>query len=178
MHGSRNLLLVSAAAIVGLVLLLRATHSPRSGKPSRDALVVYCAAGLKPPVERVAREYERSYGIPIHLQYGGSGTLLSNLRVSAKGDLFLAADESYLALARTNRLLAEVIPLAEMVPVIAVRKGNPKHIQTVADLLRAQVALANPDAAAIGRITRELLQRSGRVVCARETRPGSQANRQ
>ena len=58
-------------------------------------------------------------------------------------------------------LLREIIPLSRLVPVIAVRQGNPKNVQTIADLLRVEVALTNPDAAAIGKITRERLTKSG-----------------
>ena len=35
-------------------------------------------------------------GVKVQLQYGGSGTLLSSLRVRPAGDLFIAADESYI----------------------------------------------------------------------------------
>lgn len=149
---------MAAALIGGLYLLQR----PKPGEPV-DQLVVYCAAGLKPPVEQVARAYEQAGGPRVELQYGGSGTLLSNLRVAGRGDLFIAADESYLDLARTNHLVAESIPLARMTPVIGVRKGNPKQIHSLDDLLRddVKVALANPEAAAIGRTTRAVLESAG-----------------
>ena len=55
-----------------------------------------------------------------------------------------------------------------MRPVVAVAKGNPKNIRTFDDLLRedVRVALANPDAASIGRTIQELLEKQrpmGRV---------------
>lgn len=163
MHSARRAALLSvlaAAALVGLLYWKPAGPS----RPRRVApLTVYCAAGLKPAVEPVARDYERRYGVGIQLQYGGSGTLLSNLRLAGAGDLFLAADSSYLDLARSNQLLAEIIPLAKLTPVIAVPRGNPKQVRGLADLRRADVAvaLANPDAAAVGRVARERLQQSG-----------------
>ena len=49
--------------------------------------------------------------------------------------LYLAADESYIRLARQQGLLAEAIPLARMRPVVAVAKGNPKNVRTLDDLL-------------------------------------------
>ena len=161
MNRVRVILLLSVLIAAILILLMPTGHGPESAGRARKPLIVYCAAGIKPPVEAVARSYEQVYGVSIQLQYGGSGTLLSNLRVSNKGDLFLAADESYLVMAQTNQLLEETIPLSKMVPVIAVRKGNPNRIESLADLLRSEVALANPDAAAIGKITRELLRKSG-----------------
>lgn len=163
MAPAKKAFLLTILLAIGLAGLLvwkpRATGARRETEP----LLVYCAAGLKPAVDRVAAEYTRCTGVPIHLQYGGSGTLLSNLRVARRGDLFLAADASYLDLARSNGLVAETIPVARLTPVIAVRRGNPKRILGVADLTRADVAtaLANPEAASVGRTTRELLTRAG-----------------
>lgn len=130
--------------------------------PARGArtLTFYCAAGIKPPVEKVARDYENRYGVRIDLTYGGSGTLLSNIEVVRQGDLYLAADDSYLELAREKRLVAETLALATMRPVIGVARGNPKGVRSMQDLLRpdVRVGLANPDAAAIGKVTRSLLR--------------------
>lgn len=159
--------------VLGWLLFASAeSNRPRPDSPRADGsagsdddhLVVYCAAGIKPPVEAAALEYAREkFGREIQLQYGGSGTLLSNLRVARRGDLFLAADHSYIELARSQNLLDEAIPLATMRPVIAVRRGNPKDIESLNDLLRRdiRVALANPDAASIGKLTQQLLTEAG-----------------
>jgi molybdate transport system substrate-binding protein len=126
-------------------------------------LLVYCAAGIRPPMEQVAADYEQEYGMSVQLQYGGSNTLLSQIEVARSGDLYLAADDHYLELARKKGLVKEVLPLATMRPVIAVQKGNPKAIRAVDDLLRDDVktALGNPEQAAIGKTTRKLLVDSG-----------------
>jgi molybdate transport system substrate-binding protein len=116
-------------------------------------LVVYCAAGLKKPVEELAGAYQRESGTAIRLQYGGSGTLLSAIRLARKGDLFLSADQATIDDARKFGTIAEVVPLVRQRAVVAVRSGNPRGIRSFADLLRkdVRVALANPEAAAIGR---------------------------
>jgi molybdenum ABC transporter molybdate-binding protein len=163
MKTARRVVLGSVLAGVALVLLL--WQKPESGpQPPKDGgLMVYCAAGLKPPVEAIARQYEKEYRLRVQLQYGGSGTLLSNLRVAGRGDVYIAADESYLDLARSNQLVAETMPIAEMRMVAAVRHGNPKKIHEVGDLMRADVTvgLANPEAAAVGKLAQELLRQSG-----------------
>ncbi len=161
MNQSRNLVFVSILAATLLILLLRTKPSGAGQSTPAQPLVIFCAAGVKPPVETVAKDYEKAYGTPVQIQYGGSGTLLSNLRVSGIGDLFIAADDSYIRLAETHALIAETIPLARMTLVIAVAKGNPKNIRTFEDLYRVNVALANPDAAAIGKVTRDLLKPTG-----------------
>ncbi len=128
-----------------------------------EGLLLYCAAGIKPPVIDTVKDYEEEYGVKVRLQYGGSGQLLSNLRVSNSGDLYLAGDASYIERAQQEGLVQEMIPLATMVPVIAVKKGNPKEIEGISDLLReeVQVAIANPEAAAVGRMTQKILEKSG-----------------
>lgn len=124
-----------------------------------NPLIVYCAASNKSVLEVIRKDYERETGRSIQIQYGPSQTLLASAEISKSGDLFLPADDSYLAIARDRQLLAEQIDLASMQAVIAVAKENPLKIKSFDDLLRPEirVAQANPEAAAIGKLTREHL---------------------
>lgn len=133
------------------------------GQQTQKPLIVYCAAGIKPPVEACAEEFEKEYGVAVQLQYGGSQTLLANIQASRRGDLYLPADESYVDVARNRGLSAETIPLAEMALVLAVHKDNPKKIGSLPALLRDDVKLAqaNPEAAAVGKVTRDVLRKTG-----------------
>jgi len=164
--GAANLLyvflLVALIALVGLAFALLRLGRSTPGSDV-DRLRVFCAAGLRPPTDKIAARYKREYGVSIQLQYGGSSTLLNQIEVGETGDLYLAGDDGYTDLAHEQGLVAERIPVATMRPVLAVQKGNPKQIQGVKDLLRddVRVALGNPDQAAIGRKTRALLTDSG-----------------
>jgi molybdate transport system substrate-binding protein len=131
-------------------------------KKEEKTLLLFCAAGVKPVVEKVAKEYFKEYGVRVDIQYGGSGTLLSNLRIAKQGDLYLAADKSYIIEAIKFGLINETQPLAFITPVIAVPKGNPKGIKKIDDLFRSdvKVAIANPDAASIGRLTKKMFMES------------------
>src|SRR5262249_36976730 len=113
--------LASVALLLALVGLLLWNPQKRDRRP----LFVYCAAGLKTPVEEIARDYEAEYDVQVQLTYGGSNTLLTNLEVSKRGDLFISADDFYIDKAREKGLLEEDIPLAHMRAVLAVRKDNP-----------------------------------------------------
>ncbi len=57
-------------------------------------------------------------------------------------------------------MIAEVLPIATMQAVIAVVRGNPKSIKSLDDLTRKDVKLiqANPEASAIGMLTRKALE--------------------
>lgn len=148
----KPLVFITLFCLVGFVSCKQTTE--------KKSLVLYCAAGVKPPIEKLAKEYEGKYGVRIEIQYGGSGTLLSGLRITNTGDLYIAADESYMEEASKLGLIAEAQPLATMSPVIAVKKGNPKSIITIEDLLKENIgfSLGNPEAASIGKYTKQILE--------------------
>jgi molybdate transport system substrate-binding protein len=152
--------LAAILLLVAVVLGYAAWSLMPSGHAgAKTELTVFCAAGLKKPVEAIAQKYREELGIEVSLQYGGTGTLLSQLQVAKQGDLFIAADDGSLADAQKLKLTKEVVPMVVQHPVVAVKKGNPKGIRTLADLTRADVkfAIANPDAASISKVTRKLL---------------------
>ncbi len=169
MNKGNRLLLISLIVFAAFVVLLylHATRSPAGGPSSGGQggppLLLYCAAGIKPPVLEAAQKYEKDCGVQVQIQYGGSGTLLSNLQVARTGDLYLSADRSYQEIARQKEVVREILPVAMMKPVIAVRKGNPKGIAALGDLLKPDVrlSLGNPEAASIGKQTRTILEKAG-----------------
>ncbi len=162
-HGRANSLwtfvLGGTLAVILLTMLLRWGGPQREG--AGDRLILYCAAGLRAPVEQVAERYQQEFGITIDMQYGGSNTLLNQLEIDkfSRADLYLSADELYTELASEMGLAAEVLPIAYQRPVIAVQQGNPKNISSFEDLLSDEVVLAlpDPDHAAAGRVARERL---------------------
>jgi molybdate transport system substrate-binding protein len=158
-------------AFLGSVLLLAVllgllfwNRGPGRSAGRGEPLLVYCAASQRAPVEAVARQYRQEFGVQVDLQYGGSETLLTSIDVTKRGDVYLPADDSYLDGARARGLVAEALPLADMTAVIGVAAGNPKNVRSLDDLLRPDVRLAqaNPDAAAIGKLTRAALRQAGR----------------
>ncbi len=130
--------------------------------PPGEPIMIYCAAGVRLPVSEVAQEYKEEFGYTIETQYAGSGTLLSSMRASGSGDLYLAADETYTTEARKFGLIDEVLPIASQKVVIVVAKGNPKSIQTLDDLKRENVklSLADPERTAIGRVAKKLIEQA------------------
>jgi molybdate transport system substrate-binding protein len=149
------ILLVLAASLGAITFF----HQHSAGPGGESTLTVYCAAGLKQPVEAIAEQYRREFGVEVRLQYGNTGSMLSAIRVAGQGDLFIAADDAALEDARRHDIIREVVPLVTQRPVIAVRRGNPKAIHALDDLRRGDVrlALADPQAAAISRTARSLL---------------------
>ena len=132
-------------------------------KPAKGSggtpLMVFCAAGLKKPVEQIAAAYQKDTGVEVRLQYGGTGTLLAQIKVAQQGDMFIAADDGALADARKMGVTQEEFQLVKQRPVLAVAVGNPKKLDSLAALKQEgiKLALPNPEAASIGRVTKKLL---------------------
>src|SRR5437773_12312692 len=132
-------LLASVAVLVFLSLVLS-----RSSSPPQE-LTISCAAGLREPMEAIRAVYEKEYHVHLTIQYGGSSTLLANLRLNRDSDLFLPADHSYIDLAKRDGLVTETFPIAQMRPILAVKKGNPLHIHSLDDLLTKNVRISMTD---------------------------------
>ena len=158
------LALISVCILVAGFVLLELRPGRESSGPDADSLTVYCAAGLRPAMERVRTRYEEEYEVRVNVNYGGSGSLLSTLRGAAEGDLYVAADVAYVDRARELGLVDEAFPFAFQRPVVAVAKGNPKRVRGFSDLLRqdVRVGAANPEAAAVGKCLRNELNRVGK----------------
>lgn len=169
-----KMLVVMLGSIVALGAMIWTLQSDSQRKKSLDSasplssesaepLMFFCAASNRAVMEKIVSDYEEEYGREIDLQYGGSQTLLSQLEVTGAGDLYLPADDSYIKTAKEMNLISEVLPIAKMEVVVAVKKGNPKSIQKYEDLLREDIKLvqANPDATAVGKVTRRILKESG-----------------
>ena len=141
---------------VCLFLLLREGDDEQEG----EMIEVHCAAGLRKPVEEVARMYEAEYGVKVMLNYGGSGQLYGGLKIRG-GDVYIPADASYTRKGIEERVIIESIPLCYLTAGIVVPKGNPKGIKDLADLTRNDVKVAIADkSAAVGVFTHEVLQQA------------------
>lgn len=152
----------SVVLAVVLVALLRPFPRQQVSPGGKGTLLVWVAASQRAPMEQAARAYEQRSGCRVELSLGGSQSLLANLEISKKGDLYIPADDSYLAPARAKGLIDQTFPLARMTACLAVPKGNPKQLHTLADLKAPGVKLAqaNPDSAAIGKLVRQALKLS------------------
>ncbi len=167
MNRSLGVMLGSLAVACLLVASLVGGGSlwPRSGngQSSASPILLYCAVANREVIETIREDYRREFGREVEIQYGPSQTLLSSIEVSGTGDLYLPADESFLELGKAKSLIEETIEVAKMRAVLVVHRDTAKRFSSFDDLLAADVRLvqASPDASAIGKLTRQTLQRSG-----------------
>lgn len=161
----------SLAAIVGLVLLGAAgffvvrgdgARSP-DGAAAPRKLLAYVGAASKPPTEEVAKLYEQKTGVQVELVFGGSGYVLSQMKLAKQGDLYFPGSSDYMEKAkRDGDVFAETeAVVVYLVSAINVQKGNPHNIRTLADLTRPglKIAIANPEGVCVGAYAVEIMEK-------------------
>lgn len=123
-------------------------------------LRVYCAAGISKPMQAIAEDYEKEFGVKVNLDFAGSGALLSKIEAADSGDLYLAASQSYIQQAKDQNLARESAPIAWQRPVITVRKDSKFKFDSLEDLLaqKVRISIANPKVAAISRAAKKAIE--------------------
>lgn len=148
--------LAAIASLVALLLLGAALvwlDSSFGAGQAQPPLFVYCAAGLRAAVEPAVKQFEQESGVSVRMQYGPSGGLESQIKLSKKGSLFIpAAIDPFLARGRQAGWVREILTLAELRLVLAVHPDCGDSPASMADLIRGETpyGLANPTAAAGG----------------------------
>lgn len=126
--------------------------------------MVFAGSASQPPLEEAALAFEKQTGIRVALHLGGSGAMLSQIRLTGRGDLFIPGSPDYLELAREQKLVeGEAVVLAYLVPAIIVAKGNPLRILTLDDLTRPglKIGMADSNGVCVGLYAVEILETNG-----------------
>jgi molybdate transport system substrate-binding protein len=128
-------------------------------------LSVFSAAGAKPAMDEICQKFEAQTGIKVKINYAGAGEALSQMMLSKSGDVYVAPEQSFMESAKEKKVIdpQTIRILAYMIPVIAVKKGNPKNITTLADLATSgiRVAIARPETTLTGKYALEIFQKAG-----------------
>ncbi len=146
-------------ATLGLIL---AFASYTQSAPNR--IMVFAGSASKPAAEEVIKRFEQTTGTAVDAIFGGSGFVLSQMKLSKKGDLFFPGSSDFMELAKREGL---VFPESEkivvyLIPAINVQKGNPKGIHSLRDLTKegVRVAIANPEMVCVGTYAVEIIEKN------------------
>lgn len=127
-----------------------------------EGLLVFAGAATTPPTTDAAKAFEEKTGVKVDVIFGGSGYVLSQMKLAKQGDLYFPGSSDYMELAKRE---GYVLPETEkiivyVVPAINVQKGNPHHIQGLKDLLKPglRVAIANPEGVCVGAYAVEIFE--------------------
>ncbi|KNF07921.1 molybdate ABC transporter, periplasmic molybdate-binding protein ModA [Gottschalkia purinilytica] len=142
---------------------IKETNSPKEKDKSSEvnSLLVYCAGGLKKPMEQIGKEFEKKHNIKINYTFGHSGQIISQAEISKKGDALLVATNEDYEKANSKKLVDYKKDLVQHIPAIAVAKGNPANIKELKDLTKPGLKVIYEDESSpLGKLTAKLLNKS------------------
>ncbi len=153
--------IILAAAVMSIGCDRREPESAGGGSQAKE-LLLYCGAGIRPPVDELVVVFQRDYGVKVAVDYAGSEMLLSTIRLARRGDLYMPGDKHYIEQAEQENMIFSHRPVCYWVPTILVQKGNPKNIRGLEDLFQGglKLGLGDPNACAIGRVTQQILAKN------------------
>lgn len=131
---------------------------------SSHPLLLFAGAASKPPTEKAALEFQKKTGIPVEVIFGGSGFILSQMKLSRRGDIYFPGSSDFMEIAKRENLIypeSEKI-VVYLVPAINVQRGNPKKIYSLKDLTRKgiRIAIANPETVCVGAYAIEIIEKN------------------
>ena len=149
--------IVFLAIGMAVIVMVGCVNSRVEGK----SITAFVGSASKPPMEEAAALFEKRTGIKVYLTFGGSGTLLSQMKLGKTGDVYIPGSPDYMVKAERDRVVtpANFRRIAYLIPAICVQKGNPKNIKSLADLTKPNIefAIGDPNAVCVGLYAIELL---------------------
>lgn len=128
----------------------------------KSSITVFAGSASKPALEDAAAAFEEETGIKVYLNFGGSGTMLSQMKVARTGDLYIPGSPDYIEIARNDGVIddARIEIIAYLVPAILVPAGNPANAQRLSDLARPgiEVGIGNPETVCVGLYAYEIIE--------------------
>lgn len=152
---------LGSRAMLGSLLLCIAMATA-STACAAEKLLVFAGAASKPPTEEAAALFEQQTGVKVDLVFGGSGYVLSQMKLAKQGDIYFPGSSDYMEKAkRDGDVLADSERIiVYLVPAINVQRGNPHQIKTLKDLTKPglKVAIANPEGVCVGAYAVEIIE--------------------
>ncbi len=140
--------------------LVMATWSSAWGE---ERILFMCGAAAAPVAELLAKGFEAKTGVKVDVNSGGSGMLLSQIKLAKKGDVYFPGSIDFIEQAKAEGIIdpTTIAPIVYLVPAINVQRGNPHQIKSLKDLCRPglKVIIANPETVCLGVFATELVDK-------------------
>jgi molybdate transport system substrate-binding protein len=150
--------------ILILALISISFLAPQNAQSSSKRLLIFAGSASKPATEEVVKAFRQNFGMPVDVTFGGSGFVLSQMKLAKKGDIYFPGSSDFMELAKREGL---VFPESEkivvyLIPAINVQRGNPKKIYSLKDLTKAglRIAIANPEGVCVGVYAVEIIEKN------------------
>ena len=166
---------VAAAGVVAAALTGCSRRDPAGAGlrgPAQAPIVVFAGAASQPATTEAARRFGRATGLRVECTFGGSGSVLNQIRLEEYGDVYVPGSNDYMDMAEAERLVdpATRRVICYLTPVICVAKGNPLGVTKLGDLSRTgvRVTIGDPGSVCLGAIAKQAMERLGIYADVRE----------
>jgi molybdate transport system substrate-binding protein len=147
-----------------LILIFLTLVVVQNAQSSSKRILVFAGAASKPATEDAVKIFQEKTGIAVDVIFGGSGFVLSQMKLAKKGDIYFPGSSDFMEMAKKEGL---VFPESEkiivyLIPAINVQKGNPKGIYSLKDLTKdgIRVAIGNPEMVCVGTYAVEIIEKN------------------
>lgn len=126
---------------------------------SKPKMIIYCGITMVKPIKEIAKIIEKEQNCEITISQGGSKDLYDQLKASRVGDLYLPGSDSYVKRGLDDKVIEQRVEIGYNQAALFVKKGNPKGIKTLDDLLNEtlSVTICDPKSGSIGKMTKKIL---------------------
>jgi len=133
---------VAVAASAGPAGASSVATRPEASKPT-GSITVFGAASLTAAFTQLGVAFQKKYkGTTVAFNFAGSATLATQIQQGAPADVFASADNKSMdQVSSAHDLAGPPVSFAHNLLEIAVAKGNPKGIKTLADTVKPGVQL-------------------------------------
>jgi len=135
-----------------------------SSPASSPSLLIFAGAASKPATEEIAKLFTQKRGAEVRMTFGGSGFVLSQMKLSRKGDIYFPGSSDFMEKAKREKLVfAETEKIVVyLIPAINVQRGNPHKIRSLRDLARPgiRLAIADPENVCVGSFAAEVVEKN------------------
>ena len=131
----------------------------------QKTITAFVGSASKPAMEEAAKAFEGKTGIKVYLNFSGSGTMLSQMKISKSGDLYIPGSPDYMVMAGRDGVVEpeSVKIVSYLIPAILVQHSNPRNIQALSDLAKPgiKIGIGDPESVCVGLYAYEILEHNG-----------------
>ncbi|MFH1287871.1 MAG: molybdate ABC transporter substrate-binding protein [bacterium] len=130
-----------------------------------ETLLIFAGSASKPVLEEINKNFGRENNIKIETSFGGSGSVLSQMKLAKKGDIYIPGSSDFMEKAKKDNL---VLPETEertayLIPSVCVQSRNPMEITGVESLASKdiRIGIGVPGTVCLGLFAVEIIEGSG-----------------
>ncbi|OQX19930.1 MAG: molybdate ABC transporter substrate-binding protein [Candidatus Altiarchaeales archaeon A3] len=164
----KNKIFISGACVFLTCIILLSGCVEEKKETENKTIMVFAGAASMPAMKEAASIFEEKYNITVELNFGSSGTVLSQMEISKQGDIYIPGSNDFMDKAKEKRIIEEDTEkiLAYLLPAIVVQKGNPKNISSLDELVykvahkNVTLAICNPVSCCVGLYAAEIFDKN------------------